>query len=164
MLYAKMNRSNNYYPHGRLMISTRAVLAGSCVMAFIAIFFLSRTSGRAAVDDQKANRVFEIRTYTAEDGKLDALLARFRDHTVQLFNKRGMTSIGYWIPQDEPKSRSTLIYILAHPSRETAKKNWSDFQNDPEWQKVKADSEAAGKLVNHVESVYVDPTDFSSLK
>jgi NIPSNAP len=146
------------------MISTRAVLAGSCVMAFIAIFFLSRTSGRAAADAQKANRVFEIRTYTAEDGKLDALLARFRDHTVELFNKHGMVSIGYWVPQDEPKSKNTLIYILAHLSREAAKKNWAEFQNDPEWQKVKADSEASGKLVNHIDSVYVDPTDFSQLK
>jgi hypothetical protein len=146
------------------MIYTRAVLAGSCVMTFIAIFLLGRTSGHAAVDDQKADRVFEIRTYTAEDGKLDALLARFRDHTCRLFEKHGMTNIGYWIPQDEPKSKNTLIYIIAHPSREAAKKNWADFQNDPEWQKVKSDSEAAGKLVNHVDSVFADPTDFSPLK
>ncbi len=146
------------------MIHTRVVLAGSCVMAFIAIFLVSRTSGSAAADAQKTNRVFEIRTYTAEDGKLNALLARFRDHTCRLFEKHGMTNIGYWIPQDEPKSKNTLIYIIAHHSREAATKNWAEFQNDPEWQKVKADSEAAGKLVNHVDSVYADPTDFSPLK
>jgi hypothetical protein len=146
------------------MISTRSVLAGFCAMAFIAILFLSQIPGGAATDAPKENRVFEIRTYTAEDGKLDALLARFRDHTRQLFEKHGMTNIGYWIPQDEPKSKNTLIYIIAHESRDAAKKNWAEFQSDLDWQKVKADSEAGGKLVNHVDSVYADPTDFSPLK
>jgi NIPSNAP len=110
------------------------------------------------------SRVFEIRTYTAEDGKLDALNARFRDHTTKLFEKHGITSIGYWIPADEPRSKNTLIYIVAHPSREAAKQNWDEFGKDPEWQKVKAESEADGKLVTKVESVYVNPTDYSPLK
>jgi NIPSNAP len=110
------------------------------------------------------SRVFEIRTYTAEDGKLDALNARFRDHTIQLFEKHGMQVIGFWIPTDEPPAKNTLIYILAHPSREAAKQHWEEFQNDPDWKKVKADSEADGKLVTKVESVFANPTDYSPLK
>src|SRR5262245_44260826 len=91
-------------------------------------------------------RVFEIRTYTAAEGKLDALDARFRDHTLALFKKHDMTSIGYFKPQDAPLKQNTLIYILAHPSREAAAKNWQAFHDDPEWQKVKAASEAQGAL------------------
>jgi len=110
------------------------------------------------------NRVYELRTYTCYDGKLEALKARFRDHTIEIFNRHGMESIGYWIPQDPARSQNTLIYILAHPSLEAAKKNWDAFRNDPEWKKVSVESEANGKIVSHVDSVFMDPTDFSKLK
>jgi hypothetical protein len=110
------------------------------------------------------NRVYELRTYTCNEGKLEALKARFRDHTIEIFNRHHMESIGYWVPQDGEKSKTTLIYILAHPSREEAAKNWKEFSSDPEWKKVSADSEANGKIVNHVESVFMDPADFSKLK
>ena len=113
---------------------------------------------------EEHGRVFELRTYTCNEGKLPDLLARFRNHTMQLFEKHGMTSIGYWVPQDAPASQNTLIYILAHPSREAAKKNWDAFRNDPEWQKVQKESEANGKIVIKVESVYMDPADFSPMK
>ncbi len=109
-------------------------------------------------------RVFELRTYTCNEGKLPDLLARFRNHTTRLFEKHGMTNIGYWVPQDPPNSQNTLIYIIAHASREAAKKNWDDFRNDPEWQKVQKESEANGKIVSKVESVYMNPTDFSPIK
>jgi NIPSNAP protein len=118
----------------------------------------------APASAQQATRVFEIRTYTCNEGKLPDLLARFRNHTVQIFEKHGMTSIGYWVPQDAPLSQNTLIYILAHPSREAAKKNWAAFQSDPEWQKVQKESEANGKIVNNVVSVFMEPTDFSAIK
>ena len=111
-----------------------------------------------------SGRVFEIRTYTAEPGKLDALHARFRDHTVQIFNKHGMTSVGYFAPTDDPLSKNTLIYVLAFPSREAAKKSWDEFRSDPEWQKVAKESEANGKLVTKVDSVFAEPTDYSPLK
>ena len=75
-----------------------------------------------------------------------------------------MTSIGYWVPQDAPDSQSTLIYILAHPSREAAKKNWADFQADPEWQKVSAESQVNGRIVSKVESTFMDALDFSQIK
>jgi len=110
------------------------------------------------------NRVYELRTYTCYEGKLEALKTRFRDHTIEIFKRHGMESIGYWVPQDPEKSKNTLIYILAHPSREAAAQHWKEFIADPEWKKVAADSEANGKIVSHVDSVFMDPTDFSQLK
>ena len=110
------------------------------------------------------NRVFELRTYTCFEGKLEALKTRFRDHTIRIFNKHGMESIGYWVPQDGEKSKNTLIYILAFPSREAATKSWQAFRDDPEWKKVSSESEANGKIVQKVESVFMDPADFSKIK
>lgn len=124
------------------------------------LLLLALFAGFACAQD----RVFELRTYTCYDGKLEALKARFRDHTIDIFKRHGMESIGYWVPQDPEKSKNTLIYILAHPSLEAAKKNWTEFRNDPEWKKVSADSEANGKIVSHVDSVFMTPTDFSQLK
>jgi hypothetical protein len=114
--------------------------------------------------EQLAQRVFELRTYTCLPGKLEALKNRFRDYTVELFHRHGMTSIGYWVPQDAPRSEDTLIYILAHPSREAARQNWAEFIADPEWQRAKADSEANGKIVLHIESVFADPAGFSAIQ
>jgi len=109
-------------------------------------------------------RVYELRTYTCNEGKLETLKTRFRDHTIEIFNRHGMESIGYWVPQDPEKSKTTLIYILAHPSREAAAKNWKEFSSDPEWKKVAAESEVNCKIVQKVESVFMDPADFSKLK
>ncbi|HWE01302.1 MAG TPA: NIPSNAP family protein [Tepidisphaeraceae bacterium] len=109
-------------------------------------------------------RFFELRKYTTNPGKLDALLARFRDHTNALFEKHGITLIGYWVPTDEKLSHNTLIYILAYPSKEARETAWKDFMSDPEWIKAKADSEKDGTLVTHVDSTYMTPTDFSAIK
>lgn len=113
---------------------------------------------------QSSDRVFELRTYTCNEGKLPDLEKRFREHTIAIFNRHHMTSIGYWIPQDAPRSGNTLIYILAHPSRDEAKANWAAFNADPEWQKVRTESEANGKIVNHVDSVFMTPADYSAIK
>jgi hypothetical protein len=121
------------------------------------------TSGGAAVQAQ-GKRVFELRTYHTLPGRLPALLARFRDHTVKLFEKHGMTNVGYWVPQDPPGSQNTLIYMLAHSSREAAKKSFDSFRADPAWVKARTESEADGKIVDKVESVFLDATDFSALK
>ena len=110
------------------------------------------------------SRVFELRTYTCYDGKLDALKARFRDHTIRIFKKHGIESVGYFVPQDGERSNNTLIYILAHPSRGAATKNWADFVADPEWKRVAAESEANGKIVQKIDSVFMEPTEFSQLK
>jgi NIPSNAP protein len=110
------------------------------------------------------NRVFELRTYTCNEGKLPDLLKRFREHTIEIFNRHGMESVGYWIPQDPEKSKTTLIYIISHASREAATKNWKDFGDDPEWKKVNAESNANGRIVAKIDSVFMDPADFSKLK
>jgi hypothetical protein len=113
---------------------------------------------------QSGGPVYELRTYTTVEGRLDALLARFRDHTTRLFEKHGMKNVGYWIPADEPRSKNTLIYLLRHESREAAKKSWDAFRKDPEWIKARTASEAGGKIVEKVESVFLTPTEFSALK
>ncbi len=113
---------------------------------------------------QPPNHVYELRMYHAMPGKLDALQKRFRDHTITIFNRMNMKSVGYWVPQDAPNSENLLIYILEHPSRADATKNWAAFNADPEWVKVKAESEANGKLVDHVDDYYMNPTDYSKIK
>ena len=120
--------------------------------------------GRTTTASAATTHVFEFRTYTAAPGKLEALQARFRDNTMRIFKKHGLTSVGYFAPQDDPLAKNTFMYILSFPSRDAAKKSWDEFRNDPEWQKVAKESEANGKLVDHIESVFADPTDFSPLK
>jgi len=118
----------------------------------------------AAIVHAAGNRVFEIRTYTTPPGKLEALKTRFRDHTIKVFNKYDMKSVGYWVPQDAPLKENTLIYVLSHESREAAAKSWAAFRVDPDWVKAKAESEKDGPITSKVESVFADPTDFSPLK
>ena len=134
----------------------------STLFVFLAGYWAG--SARARVQAQSGDRVFELRTYHTYEGKLDPLIARFRDHTVDIFRKHGMTSIGYWLPTDEPLKGRTLVYMLAFPSREAATKDWSEFRDDPEWKKVVAASEANGKLVEKVDSIFLEPTDFSKIK
>ena len=128
------------------------------------IRLLDRGTRPASRNAQDAGKVFEMRTYTAPDGKLPNLQARFRDHTIRIFNKHGMKSVGYWVPQDAPTKDNTLIYIISHDSREQAKKNWADFQADPEWKKVSAESQVDGRIVSGVVSVFMDATDYSPIK
>ena len=108
-----------------------------------------------------ADTVYELRVYHVVPGKLDAVLARFRDHTMKIFERHGMKNVAYWTPVDEPQKGNTLIYILRHPSRAAAVDNWKSFQDDPEWKKVKAKSEENGKLVEKVDSTYLSMTNFS---
>src|SRR6266478_8432359 len=108
--------------------------------------------------------VYELRLYHAKEGKMDALKARFGDHTDRIFARHNMKSIGYWSPEDAPDSQNLFIYILEHPSRQEAEKNWAAFQADPEWQKVKTQSEANGPLVDHIHHYFMDPTSFSAIK
>jgi hypothetical protein len=138
-------------------------LACATVVFGAGMFAGSALQERATLHAQM-NRVFEIRTYTAPEGKLEALHARFRDHTLRIFKNHNMTSIAYFRPQDDPLKQNTLIYVLAHPSREAAKKNWADFQADPEWQKVSAESQKDGRIVTKVDSVFADPADYSPIK
>jgi len=122
------------------------------------------TGSEAVAQAAQTGRVFEMRTYTATEGKMNALHARFRDHTIRLFNRHNITSIGYWTPQEGPRSQNTLIYIIAHPSREAAKANWTAFQADPEWQKARTESVAQGPIMGPPESVFLNATDYSPIK
>jgi NIPSNAP len=134
-------------------------------IALLAIGFAAGSWNTASVAHaQGAGKVYELRTYTAPDGKLPNLQARFRDHTIRIFNKHGMKSVLYMTPQDAPDSQNTLIYVLEHPSREAAKKAWADFAADPEWKKVSEESQVNGRIVSKVVSVFGDPTDYSPMK
>jgi hypothetical protein len=109
------------------------------------------------------HHVYELRLYHVHEGKMDALKARFGDHTDAIFRRHNMKSIGYWSPEDAPASQNLFIYILEHPSREEAEKNWAAFKVDTEWEKVKAESEKNGTLVDHIDRYFMDPTSFSAL-
>src|SRR6266487_372805 len=123
---------------------------------FFVFSFLMTVSAYTAVAD---GPVYELRTYSAAPGKLDDLNARFRDHTMKIFEKHGMTNIGYWMPLDNPDHK--LVYMISFPSREAARKSWREFGSDPEWQAAAKESEAKGKLVTKVESIFLKPTDYS---
>jgi hypothetical protein len=116
-------------------------------------------------DPPAATRVFELRTYYLNEGKLSDLHKRFRDHTCGLLKKHGAELVGFWTPVDEKDGKGAkLIYLVAFPSREAAKKTWAAFSNDPEWKKVYAESHKNGVLVKKVESVFLEPTDYSAMK
>lgn len=123
------------------------------------------TIGLSHIGGSKTSQhVYELRMYQVNEGKMDALIARFGDHTDGIFRRHNMKSIGFWRPQDAPYSQNLFVYILEHPSREEARKNWAAFQADPEWKKVKAESETNGALAKHIDSYFMDPTSFSALK
>jgi hypothetical protein len=117
------------------------------------------TLGVAAGVRAADTRVYELRVYYAAPGKLDDLNTRFREHTCKLFEKHGMINVGYWTPVDNAENK--LIYILAFPSREARDQSWKEFQNDPDWKKAAAASEANGKLVTRVESTILKAADYS---
>ncbi len=145
-------------------------LTGTLIVSLL-VLGAATFAGRAA-DDKKDtkkvdNRVFELRTYHAAPGKIKALEARFRDHTMKLFEKHGITNIGYWTELTPKEGEEKLIYIIAFPSKEAADKSWKEFINDPDWKKVKDESEKDGPLLrkeNPVDSVYMNPTDYSPIK
>jgi len=118
-------------------------------------------SAVAWADHHEDGMVYELRTYTTNEGKLDALHSRFRDHTMRIFEKHGMKNVGYWIPADKP---NTLIYMIVHKSRAAADASWNAFVEDPEWQKVYAASIADGKIVATIDNVFLSATDYSPLK
>jgi len=139
------------------------------IAALLCLLLVPATGTLVAEPAPKApggsGRAFELRTYTASPGKLDALNARFRDHTIALFKKHGMEVVGFWEPLDkEAGAGETLVYILAHQSRAAAEASWKSFRNDPEWIKAKADSEKGGVLTTKIESVFLAGTDYSPLK
>lgn len=136
-------------------------LFGAAVLVAAGLY-LSRPEAQGGKN--VSTRVFEMRTYYAHPGKMKALHARFRDHTCKLFEKHGMTNIGYWSPTDPKQAEEKLIYILAYPSKAAADKAWKAFREDPDWKKAREASEVNGPLVAKVESVYMTSTDYSQIK
>jgi hypothetical protein len=146
-------------------MKTTLILALALALQALAIQAADAPAASASPSLAQDSRCFELRTYVAAPGKFEALHARFRDHTSKLFVKHGMEIIGYWVPADAEKgATNTLVYLLAHKSREAAKASWTAFGNDPEWKKARAESEANGKLVEKAESVYLKATDYSPMK
>ena len=141
-------------PHFRLR-----TLIGS-----LSLFAIGFAAALMTTQAQNPAPVYEMRVYTAPAGKLGDLQARFRNHTTKLFEKHGMKNVGYWTPTEGPQAGNTLIYILQYPSREAATASWQAFRTDPEWQKVKSESEKNGPLTTKVESTFMAATDYSALR
>jgi hypothetical protein len=135
-----------------------AAIVGSFLIGAVAL-----PAGRSLGEEKKVNapRLYELRTYTTHPGRLDALNARFRDHTMKLFEKHGMKNEMYWVPTDPALSKNTLIYVVSHESEAAAKKSWAAFRADPEWIKARDASEKDGKIVENVVSVFMTLTDYS---
>jgi hypothetical protein len=137
-----------------------------CGIALVSFAAGSLASARLAQLNQvraDSSRIFELRVYHVVPGKLPALQSRFRDTASKLLAKHDLKAVGYWVPEDAPASNDTFIYILAHPSREEAKKNWDAMFADPAFQEMMK-SEQADKLVEKIDSTYMRPTDFSPMK
>lgn len=134
----------------------------------LAVFGLGYAAGQfsafESVAQAQGERIFEMRTYTAHPGRLDALNARFRDHTTRIFEKHGMTNVGYWTPQEAPLAENTLVYILAHDSRDAGQASWDAFRADPEWAQVAEESQRDGRIVESVDVLWLEATDYSKIK
>lgn len=135
-------------------------------VAVLAFLSMSSMGAPASVraEEPAAPRYFEMRTYICHDGRLEALHKRFREHTTRLFEKHGMTNVGYWVPAQGDEAANTLVYLLAYPNAEARAASWKAFMADPEWKSVREASEKDGPIVKQVISKYLTPTDYSSLK
>ena len=136
------------------------VCAGLCSL----IGAISFSAGYSLGEEKDKPRVYELRTYTTLPGRLPNLHARFKDHTIKLFEKHGMKNAMYWVPTDEKKKDNTLIYIVSHDSQEAADKSWKAFITDPDWKKVQEESEKDGKIVSKVDREYMTLVDYSPVK
>lgn len=140
------------------MASTHKAVRLTLAVAGVA-FLAGMYVNQRVVDAQSRNRVFELRTYTTTDGKVQQLVKRHRDGAIPLFTKHGMSLVGFWIPADSPRSTDTLTYVLAHASRESAEAGWKAFLADPGRNEFEHEP-----IVKSVERVFLSPTDFSPIK
>ena len=137
------------------------------VFAIASVAVLAAVASRSVPAENKAaakDKVFELRTYIANPGKLDALHKRFREHTNRLFKKHGIEIVGFWTPVEGPEAENTLIYIVAFPSREAQAKAWAAFRADTEWIKAKEESHKDGVIVKEVKSTTMRATDYSPIR
>jgi hypothetical protein len=133
-------------------------------------FFLTSTDYSPALNltPSSTPRHFELRTYTTNPGKLENLHTRFRDHTLRIFGKHGMTNMLYWRPAEgQAAMENKMVYLLEFPTQAARTTSWQAFGADPEWQKVAADSQKDGTILvspGGVVSVQLTPTDYSPLR
>ena len=130
-------------------------------VAFVAFLGGLAISQQTVTEAQGMDRVFELRTYTVHEGRLQALLDRFGGGETDLFEKHGMRGIGYWVPSEAPLAGNSLVYMLAHESRDAARASWQAFGADPDWATMRDASRIDGPIVSNVESMFLNPTDFS---
>ena len=142
----------------------RVVVPFSLVLFAFGFVAGNLTQIAGVAEAQSSDRTFELRTYTTHPGRLEELHARFGDHTVGLFERHGMTNIGYFRPADSPLAENTLIYLLAHDSREAAEASWAGFRADEDWARVAEESRQNGRLVENVDSVFLTPTSYSTMR
>jgi len=158
------------------------ILKGIGINTILGLLFLSFMSASAQEKQEmdpnlsESQTVYELRLYYPNEGKLDDLLARFRNHTTDLFEKHGFTNVGYWVtrPGEKPsfadkmlavnQGKESLLYIVSFPDMKSRNASWEAFVKDPEWIKVYEESRVNGPLVREIEQVYLNPTDFSTLK
>src|SRR5215471_12135882 len=139
-------------------------MAAVIVLSFLAGAFAIATVTRVQGGRAGSDRVYELRVYHTLPGRLSQLESNFRDHNVAYLKKHGIESVGYWTPQDSPASENTLLFIVAHDSREAAEQHWNEFRSDPEWKKLAQASLASGEIVEKIDSTFLTPTDFSPMK
>ena len=132
---------------------------GLTVGVALAAFLSGMWVNQQVVDAQSKKRVFELRTYTTDAGRVEQLVKRHRDGAIPLFEKHGMKLVGFWVPTDAPQSGNTLTYILAHESRASAESGWKDFIADPGRKLFEHED-----IVRKVDRVFLNPTDFSPIK
>jgi hypothetical protein len=147
------------------MTLTRPKLVSLVALSFAAGSLLTARLVHLSQVQADNNRVFELRIYHTVPGKATALQAEFRDKVTKIFARHDLKALGYWAPVDSPASENTFVYILAHPSRDAAKQHWDAFRNDSEFQEMmKSQSTPETKIVEKVDSTYMEPTDFSPTK
>lgn len=140
--------------------------ANGKIVAKVTSIFLAATDISPVIQPsvKSPERTFELRTYTCNPGKLPTLITRFRDHTLKLFEKHGMTNVAYWTTVEKDSTQPKLVYLLAHASEAAGKKSFETFVADPAWISARDNSEKDGKIIEKLESVYMKPLPFSKIR
>ena len=136
---------------------------GLATMVFVTGFFAGNVFQSWSVARAQSQRVFELRTYTAPDGKLPSCTARFRDHTLRIFDKHGMTSVGYWVPQDAPRKDNTLIYLISHPAAKRRRRTGPTSRRIPNGRRCASNRRSTARSSARSMSVFMDATDYSPI-
>jgi hypothetical protein len=139
----------------------KSMLRINLFVVLVSLFLLPSLVMTASAHGDSQEKVYELRTYHTNEGKMPALQARFRDHTQTIFKRLGMKVVAYWTPTKEPEASNTLIYIIEHDSEEDAKQKWQKFMKDPAWSSAYQASIKDGPLVKSIDVVFMKKTDFS---